>query len=144
MLLSHPFHLELFSRGNGRESRAVLVCSQTFPKGISSHPDTKTHVHFQTPALHTLRAQECLSGSCCQLFQPSQLLWPCLPSSVCGYSWENTFLFKQQHKQIDSPFLPSSCLQFKWTPSPGILFLAERESLWVPCYCSWQLITLFL
>lgn len=40
------------------------------------------------------------------------------------------FLFKQQNKRIGSPFLPSSCLQFKWTPRPGVLFLAERESLY--------------
>lgn len=40
------------------------------------------------------------------------------------------FLFKQQNKQIGSPFLLPSCLQFKWTPRPGVLFLAERESLY--------------
>lgn len=82
ILLSHLFHLELSSRGNGRESKAVLVSSQRFPKDISSHTYTKTHVHFQIPVLHALRAQECLAGSCCQLFQQSQLISLCLPSSA--------------------------------------------------------------
>lgn len=41
MLLSH---LELFARGNGRESKVVLVPSQKIPKDISSHTGTKTHM----------------------------------------------------------------------------------------------------
>jgi len=58
MLLSHPFHLELFLGGNGRESRVVLVSSQKFPQGISSHTDRTTHVHISRSlscTLHVLR-----------------------------------------------------------------------------------------
>lgn len=58
MLLSHPFHLQLFSRENERESEVLVVPSQKFPEDISSHADTKTHVHVSTSlscTLHILR-----------------------------------------------------------------------------------------
>lgn len=58
VLLSYPFHLELFSRGNEREPKVVLVPLQQLSEGIFSHTDTKRHMHISSSlscTLHILR-----------------------------------------------------------------------------------------
>lgn len=63
MLLSQPFHLELFSRGNERESKVLVVPLQRF-QGISPHMQIQRHRYtFPVPCL----AHFTSSGMSCRI-----------------------------------------------------------------------------